>query len=55
MMDRISLIVAIVALTALGIVAIYQDDRTSFSLVVVAIAGLLPGATQSKPPAPPAT
>ena len=46
MMDRISLIVAIVALAVLGVVAIYNDDRTSFSLVVVAVAGLLPGATQ---------
>ena len=48
MMDRISLVVAIVALTILGCVAIYHSDRTSFSLVVVAIAGLLPGATQQQ-------
>ena len=48
MLDRVAIIVAIIALTVLGCVAIYHDDRASFSLVVVAIAGLLPGATQLK-------
>ena len=50
MLDRVVLIVAIVAIAVLGVVAILHDDRASFSLVVVALSGLLPGATQIKKP-----
>ena len=50
MMDRVALIVAIVAIAVLGVVAILHDDRASFSLVVVALSALLPGATQIKKP-----
>lgn len=50
MLDRVVLIVAIVAIAVLGVVAILHGDRTSFSLVVVALASLLPGATQIKKP-----
>lgn len=45
-LDRMVLLAAIASLTILGFVALQYDDRDSFTLIVVSMVALLPGASQ---------